>query len=123
MTGTDRGVRRARQQLADTEVVMASVTAIEAEGRRRRVVLVTDQRILVTGMRGDPATEFPLDGSTCTYHRVGGLLTLRAGDVESVVRDVDELAGRTIVELLAARTARFTAQEAVRDRRVRIDAI
>jgi hypothetical protein len=114
MARTDRSVRRARRHLTDDEVVMASAMAIEDEGRRRQVVVVTDHRVLVTGLRGDTSVEFPLDGSTCGYERAGGRLTLRSDERELVVREVDELASRTILTLLAARATRRSAQEAVR---------
>ena len=121
MTRSDRGVRRARRHLSADEVILASVTALEEEGRRRQVVVVTDQRVLVTGMRGEASIEFPLEDSTCCYQRAGGRLTLRAGEHEVVVREVDDLASRTIVELLGARATRRTAQEAVRAGRGRHD--
>jgi hypothetical protein len=122
MARTDRGVRRARRHLTANETVLASVIALEDAGRRRQVVVITDQRVLVTGMRGESSLEFPLEGSTCCYQRAGGRLTLRSDGQELVVREVDEVAGRTIVELLAARATRRSAQEAVRFGRVRIDA-
>lgn len=93
---------------------MASAVAIEDEGRRRQVVVVTDHRVLVTGLRGDASVEFPLDGSTCDYQRNGGRLTLRHDDLELTLREVDELASRTVQTLLGARATRRTTQEAVR---------
>lgn len=122
MDRADRGVRRARRHLSDGEVVLASATGLEGDGRRRRVVVVTDRRVLVTPMRGDASVEFPLDGSTCRYQRAGGRLTLGSDEHDLVVREVDELASRTIVELLAARATRRSAQDAVRISRGRIDA-
>lgn len=122
MGRTDRRVRRARRHLGADEVVLASAVAVEDEGRRRQVVVVTDHRVLVTGTRGDKAIEFPLDGSTCDYERANGRLTLRAEERELIVREVDELASRTIVTLLGARATRRFAQDAVRAGQVLIDA-
>jgi len=93
---------------------MASAVAIEDDGRRRQVLVVTDHRVLVTGLRGDASVEFPLDGSTCDYRRTGGRLTLRHDGRELTVRGVDELAGRTVQTLLEARATRRTTQDAVR---------
>ncbi len=93
---------------------MASAVALEDEGRRRQVLVVTDQRVLVTGLRGDESVEFPLDGSTCDYQRTGGRLTLQHDGRELTVREVDELAGRTVRTLLEARATRRTVQDAVR---------
>lgn len=122
MARTDRSVRRARRHLTVDEVVLASATALEGEGRRRQVVVVTDHRVLVTGMRDDAPVEFPLDDFSCSYERAGGRLTLRGEDRELVVREVEEMAGRTILSLLADRATRRSAQHAVRASRGRMDA-
>jgi hypothetical protein len=122
MARTDRGVRRARRHLTPDELVMASAVALEEEGRRRQVVVVTDHRVLITGLRGDTSVEFPLDGSTCRYQRTGGRLTLRHEDRELTVRAIDELSSRTIQTLLEARVTRRTAQDAVRAGRGHVEA-
>lgn len=123
MARTDRGVRRARRHLTPDEIVMASAMALEDEGRRRQVVVVTDRRVLITGLRDDTSVEFPLDGSTCRYQRTGGRLTFAYEDRELTVRDIDELAGRNLVMLLEARATRRTAQDAVRAGQGRLEAV
>jgi hypothetical protein len=123
MARTERRVRRARRHLATGELVMASAVALEDEGRRRQVVVVTDRRVLVTGLRGDTSVEFPLDGSTCEYQRCGARLTLRHDELQVTVREIDELASRTIQTLLGARATRRSVQDAVRVSRGRFDAV
>lgn len=121
MARTDRGVRRARCHLTSDEVVVASAPAVEDEGHRRQVVVVTDRRVLIAGLRGDAVAEFPLDGSTCRYQRTGGRLTFVHEDRELTVRDIDELASRNIQTLLETRATLRTAQDAVRAGRGRAE--
>jgi hypothetical protein len=87
--------------------------ALEEEGRRRQVVVVTDRRVLITGLRGETSVDFPLDGSTCHYQRAGGRLTFGHEDRELTVREIDGLAGRNIQTLLEARATRRIARDAV----------
>lgn len=93
---------------------MASAMALEEDGRRRQVVVITDRRVLITGLRGGTSVDFPLDGSMCRYQRIGGRLTFGHEDRELTVREVDELSSRNVQTLLDARATRRTAQAAVR---------
>lgn len=117
---TDHAVRRARRHLADGEVVIASALGTEADGRRRRVVLLTDQRLLVAGLRADPPVELALDGCTGAYEPGGGLLTLRQGETEIVLREVERGAAGRVVELLAQRRPRPEGAQVGRVPHVRI---
>lgn len=110
MALVDRGVRRLLRHLDDNEAVVASLTGVESDGRRRRLVIVTERRILVGWVRGDPPLELNLDGAKCRYDDQGALLTLEQGEHEMVLRSVDELAGRALADLVANhRSAAATA--------------
>lgn len=97
----ERGRRRALRELHDGEVVVASLTGIEADGRRRRFVLVTDRRVLVGSARGDGPVELDLDDLVASFETSGGLLTLRRDGTEVVLRDVDEVPARALVGVIA----------------------
>jgi hypothetical protein len=97
----DSRVQRVLGPLQGDEVLVASVAGIEADGRRRRMIVVTDRRIRVGGFRGDAPLELSLTGATCSYDRNGALLTLRQGEDEVMLRGVDEIPARALVELLA----------------------
>lgn len=97
----DRGIRRALRHLDDGEVVVASLTGIEADGRRRRFVVVTGHRVLVGSARGEEPVDHSLDEVDAHYDRRGGRLTLQTRESETVLRDVDELAVRALVEVVA----------------------
>lgn len=99
----DHGVQRAWRQLDAGEVVLTSAVGIEADGRRRRIVLLTDRRIVIVWRRGGPPLVLGYAGATCGYDRRGGLLTLVSGDDEVVLRDVEEAVGRTVVSLVTSR--------------------
>ncbi len=97
----DRNVPRVRRHLKDGEVLVSSVAGVEADGRRRRLVVVTDRRICISWFRGGPPVEFGLEGAEAEFDPTGRLLTVRQGDEEVMLRDVDEMAARALVELLS----------------------
>lgn len=99
MSRVDRAVRRARQHLDRHEVLLVSAWGVEAEGRRARVVVVTDQRVIV-GWRRPTAPDILSQATTATFERTGGLLTLTDGDVQLRLRDVDPREGQQVVALL-----------------------
>jgi hypothetical protein len=99
----DHGVHRAWRCLDPGEVVLASVVGIEADGRRRRIVLLTDRRIVAVWRRGGPPVVLGYSGATCGYDRSGGLLTFASGDDEVVLRDVEAHVARTAVSLVTTR--------------------
>lgn len=99
MSRVDRAVRRVRQHLDRNEHLQASAWGVEAEGRRARVVVVTDQRVVVGWRRPAPPDELTL-GTLATYDRTEGLLTLVDGDTTVRLRGVDAREGRQVVALL-----------------------
>jgi hypothetical protein len=106
MSRVDRAVSRASRHLAGGEVLVASAMGVEEEGRRRRVVLLTDRRLLVTSLRTDAPTELPLDG-TRIHHDPGELrLTVTNGERELVVRDVDAADAQHLAGTLGQRQRR-----------------
>ncbi len=109
MSRVDRAVRRVRQHLDDNEALLVSAWGIEAEGRRHRVVVVTDQRVLVAWRR--PGAPEVLSSSTsATYDRLDGMLVLTEGDTVVRLRAVEPREGRQVVQLLDRRHDRPLAE-------------
>lgn len=105
MGRVDRAVRRARQHLDRDEALLASAWGVEADGRRARVVVVTDRRVVVGWQR--PATPDVLAATaTATFDRRGGILELQDGDTVVRLRDVDPREGQQVVGLLERRPDR-----------------
>lgn len=102
MSRVDRAVRRVRQHLDDNEALLVSAWGIEAEGRRHRVVVVTDQRVLVAWRRPGPPESLSATTSA-TYDRLDGLLVLTDGDTVVRLRAVEPREGRQVVQLLDRR--------------------
>jgi hypothetical protein len=98
----DRGVHRARRWLEAGELVLASASGREPDGRRRRIVLLTERRIVVAWHRGGPAVELGYAATAGRYER-DGRLVLVAGGEEHVLREVDAHVARTIVSLITTR--------------------
>lgn len=109
MSRIDRAVRRARQHLQAGEALLVSAWGVEADGRRHRVVVVTDQRVLVAWRRPTPP-DILSSTASATYDRTDGRLTLADGDTEVRLRDVDPREGRQVVQLLDRRHARPLAE-------------
>jgi hypothetical protein len=100
MSRVDGNVRRVERYLGADEIVLASFGGREESGRRRRVLVVTSDRVLVTWVRGDPPDEFDLGGSSCVHDPRQAIFTLRQDDREVTLREVDEAAARVVVQLL-----------------------
>jgi hypothetical protein len=100
---SDRAVRRARRHLADGEGIVATALGIEADGRRRHVVLLTDRRLLVSNLRTDPPVQLDPDGTRGEFDPTGDLLTLRDDDRELVLRGVEPVSARQLLGLLGQR--------------------
>lgn len=109
MSRVDRAVRRVRQHLDDDEALLVSAWGIEAEGRRHRVVVVTDQRVLVAWRRPGPPESLSASTSA-TYDRLDGLLVLTDGDTIVRLRAVESREGRQVVQLLDRRHERPLAE-------------
>ena len=99
MSRLDRAVRRVRQHLDRYEYLLASAWGVEADGRRARVVVVTDQRVVVGWRRPSPPDVLSAS-TTAIYDRAEGRLTLLDGDTTVRLRDVDPREGRQVVALL-----------------------
>lgn len=109
MSRIDRAVRRVRQHLDDNETLLVSAWGIEADGRRHRVVVVTDRRVLVAGRRPGPPESLSASASA-SYDRVEGLLVLTDGDTVARLRAVEPREGRQVVQLLDRRHDRPLAE-------------
>lgn len=109
MSRIDRAVRRVRQHLDDNETLLVSAWGIEADGRRHRVVVVTDRRVLVAGRRPGPPESLSASASA-SYDRVEGLLVLTDGDTVVRLRAVEPREGRQVVQLLDRRHDRPLAE-------------
>jgi hypothetical protein len=106
MRRTDRAVRRASHHLAADEALITSALGLEVEGRRRLVVLLTDRRVLLVGFRGEAPVILSRDGCAAEYDATGGLLHIRQGEQEILVRDVgSDVAARLITLLRRHRSA------------------
>lgn len=99
MSSVDRAVRRVRQHLDGGETLLVSAWGIEADGRRRRVVVVTDQRVLVAWRRPGPPEVLSVSTSA-TYDPREGMLVLTDGDTVVRLRAVEPREGRQVVQLL-----------------------
>lgn len=105
MSRVDRAVRRVRQHMEADEVLLGSAWGMEPDGRRARVVVVTDRRVVV-GWRRPSQPEVLTTSTTATYERPGGHLTLVDGDTVVRLQGVDPREGRQVVELLDRRSDR-----------------
>jgi hypothetical protein len=103
MSWSDRAVRRARQHLADDEGIVATALGIEADGRRRQLVLLTDRRLVIAGLRSAPPRTMDPDGVRGDFDPTGELLTLHDGDDEVVLRGVDRGTAQRLLALLQQR--------------------
>lgn len=106
MRRTDRAVRRASQHLATDEALITSALGLEVDGRRRLVVLLTDRRVLLVGFRGEAPVALSREGCAAEYDAVGGLLHIRQGEEQLLIRDVaSDVAARLITLLRRHRSA------------------
>lgn len=106
MSRTDRAVRRASHHLATDEALITSALGLELDGRRRQVVLLTDRRVLLVGFRGEAPVGIPREGCAAEYDTVGGLLHIRQGEQQLLIRGVaSDVAARLITLLRRHRSA------------------
>ena len=96
-----RHVARAQRHLDPGEPVLASAVGRELAGRRGRVVLVTNTRVVVAWTRAAPSEELSLLDCTATYDSGMRILTLDDGATLLSIGDVDPHAARSVVECLA----------------------
>lgn len=100
MSRVDQLVRRARRHLDGGEALLASAVGVEDGGRRRRVVLVTDRRVVVAWTRPSPPVLLP-HGCQAQYEH--DRLVLTTDDVEVAVTAVDPRDARQVIALLSQR--------------------
>ena len=103
MAITTRGARRVQHLLDDFEAIVTSLTGVEVDGRRRRVVLLTDHRLLVGWLRDQPPLQLDPDTVRGSYDPSGGVLTLADDTSEVALRSVDVVAARSLLDLLGQR--------------------
>ena len=94
-------MRRIVSELGPEEGIVASCLGIEVDGRRRRLVVLTDRRLFVAWARGGTHTFLARAQAGCTYDPDGGVLTLADADDEVVLRGVSEMSGRTMAQLMS----------------------
>ena len=105
MSRLDRAVHELRDQFAPQEVPVVSLLGREAEGRRRRLVVLTDHRLLVAGRRTEPVVVLSPDLCTISYDDATGRLRLEDPDQTVVLREVAPLPARLLRDLLRWRHA------------------
>lgn len=119
MSRIDRAVRRTRQHLDRDEGLLASAWGREVDGRRHRVVLVTDRRVVVGWRRPAPPDELSMTTSA-TYHASEGRLELADGDHVVELRDVEPDEGRRVARLTDRRYAQPLSERIGSGNHVRI---
>ena len=120
MSRSDRAVQRASHHLAPGEALVASTLGREAAGRRRQVVLLTDRRLLLVGLRGEPPRALLREGCTAEYDTVGGVLTVRQGDGRLEIRDVKADSAARMITLLRRHRSTLLRRDVSSLRRVRL---
>jgi hypothetical protein len=100
MSRVDQLVRRARRHLDGGEALLASAVGVEHEGRRRRVVLVTDRRVIVAWTRPSPPVVLP---HSCRARHEHDRLILTSDDVDITLDAIDPQDARQVVALLSRR--------------------
>ncbi|MEX2420237.1 MAG: hypothetical protein WD670_00310 [Actinomycetota bacterium] len=101
---SDRVIRRAMRHLGPAEGLMASLLGYEQDGRRRHIVLATDQRILIAPVRPAPPTELRYQQLESIEVVDGALvLTTRDGEQHTVERVTEDRRLDLMVALLRGR--------------------
>lgn len=110
MSHVDRAVRRARRHLDGGEALVASAVGRELEGRRGRVVLVTDRRVVVAWNRAAPPDAFPVTACSASHDRDRANLTVGDGESSITVTGVDPADADQIVGVLSRWAGRPLAE-------------
>ena len=105
----DRVVRETRRELAPMEGLIGCVQGRERGGRRRLVVIATDQRVFLVGpRRGNPVRlEYPaIEQVSIEAGDNGDVLTITMsnGDAHEVDRITDQPALELLVDLISTRS-------------------
>lgn len=102
MSRDDRRIAHARRHLDEGELVLASALGREIGGRRGRVVLVSDRRVIIAWTRPEPADDLPLQTCTARYDSAERILTITDAGRSIQVRDVEPVAARPVVECITS---------------------
>ena len=119
MSRVDRAVRRTRQHLDQDEALLATAWGFEDEGRRARVVVVTDRRVVV-GWRRPAPPDVLAAATTATFDATTRSLSLTDGAGTVRLRDVDPQDAQQVVALLHHRPDRPLAERLGSPNHVRI---
>ena len=103
MSRLDRAMHEAREHFAVDEVPVVCVLGREAEGRRRRLVVLTDRRLLVVGRGTEPLIELSADLARPTYDLTVGTLRLEDPERTVTVREVEPGPAALLADLLSWR--------------------
>jgi len=120
MSRTDRVLRRTSHHLAAEEVLLGTAVGLEVDGRRRQVLLLTDQRVLRVGLRNDVPDELPVAGSRAAFAEVGGILTVSNAAGRLELRGVEPAAAGRVELLLGWHRSRLRSRATEDLRHVRI---
>ena len=120
MSRTDRALRRTSHHLAAEEVLLGTAVGLEIDGRRRQVLLLTDQRVLRVGVRDGVPDQLPLAGSRATFEAVGAILTVSNAVGRLELRDVERAAAERVELLLGWHRSRLRSRATEGLRHVRI---
>ncbi len=120
MSRTDRALRRTSHHLADGEVLLGTAVGLEVDGRRRQVLLLTDQRVLRVGLRNDVPDELPLSDSHAAFDEAAGVLTVSNAAGRLQLRGVERAAAERIELLLGWHRSRLRSRATEGLRHVRI---
>ncbi|HSK24187.1 MAG TPA: hypothetical protein VK906_13460 [Egicoccus sp.] len=89
MSRLDRAMHEARTRFAVDEVPVVCLLGREAEGRRHRLVVLTDHRLLVVGRGTEPLIELSADLTRPVYDAADRTLRLEDPTQTVVIREVE----------------------------------
>ncbi len=113
-------LRRTSHHLAAEEVLLGTAVGLEVDGRRRQVLLLTDQRVLRVGLRNDVPDQLPVAGSRAAFEEVGGILTVSNAAGRLELRGVEPAAAGRVELLLGWHRSRLRSRATENLRHVRI---
>lgn len=108
MSRLDRAMHEARTHFAVDEVPVVCVLGREDEGRRHRLVVLTDRRLLVIGRRAEALVELSADLTRPVYDVADRRLRLEDPARTVSVREVDPGPAGLLADLLRWRRGAST---------------
>ena len=100
MSRLDRAMHEARTHFTVDEVPVVCVLGREAEGRRHRLVVLTDRRLLVVGRGTEPLIEMSADLTRPVYAVSDQTLHLEDPVRTVVIREVEAGPAALLADLL-----------------------